>query len=200
MTRKFVSVLAIIVLGICLLSGGCFPFSDDRNLKSWRDILRIGPDENNNDTPLNLEPIQPQLENEDQKDRIGVRLYFGKPDGYGLVAEERLITKTEGIARQTLQELLKGPDSSNCLNIFPEGTRLLDINIKPDGLCIVDFSPEIKNVTSLHQEKLVVYAIANTLGQFATVDKVSFRIGGEEVPTIAGFVDISETVTPDYDL
>jgi hypothetical protein len=124
MTRKFVSVLAIIVLGICLLSGGCFPFSDDRNLKSWRDILRIGPDENNNDTPLNLEPIQPQLENEDQKDRIGVRLYFGKPDGYGLVAEERLITKTEGIARQTLQELLKGPDSSNCLNIFPEGLKI----------------------------------------------------------------------------
>ena len=39
--------------------------------------------------------------------------------------ERREIIKTEGIARSTLQELLKGPDNPAYQNVFPEGTRLL---------------------------------------------------------------------------
>jgi germination protein M len=39
---------------------------------------------------------------------------------------------------------------------------------------------------------MMVMAIVNTLGQFATVKEVSFMINGELVQEIGGFVDLSQ--------
>ncbi len=140
--------------------------------------------------------VKPEENPEAGQELIEVKLYFVGPDGKSLVMEERSIGKTESMARNTVQELIKGPAENENLSAIPEGTRLRDINLKPDGLCIVDLSSQAQQVSSAKQEELMVYAIANTLGQFPTVKDVTFMIDGQRVDTIAGFLDLSNSIKP----
>lgn len=127
-----------------------------------------------------------------------VLLYFGSSDGEHLVAVEKEVAKVEGIARQTINALIEGPDfQSGLLPTIPAGTGLLDINIKEDGLCIVDFSEElVANMPGGQlNEQLTVYSVANTLCQFPTVEKVEFRVSGKKMDTLLGHVNLSPAVT-----
>lgn len=127
-------------------------------------------------------------------EKIKVVLYFGSKDGQYLVKEVREIPKVEGIARATLEELLKGPGpESNLVQTVPNGTKLLDINIKPDGLAIVSFSGELKakHWGGSAGEGNTVYSIVNTLTQFPSVQRVQILIEDQAVETLAGHLDIS---------
>ncbi len=122
---------------------------------------------------------------------IEIVLYFAGGNGK-LVAERREIPKVEGIARKTINELCQGPLCEDLKPTLPPGTKLLDINIR-EGLCTVNFSKELILAHSggVEQEKLTVYSIVNTLTQFSTVKEVQIWVDGKEVPTIAGYVDVS---------
>lgn len=144
------------------------------------------------------------LETEADADMPGetreIVLYFSDPEGKALVAEERTIPKVEGIARETIKELISGPHpESGLLGTIPAGTALRDINIRPDGLAIVDFTKEL--VTNFQgdstSEILTVYSIVNTLTQFDTVDAVQILVDGQVVETLNGHVDVSEAMARD---
>jgi len=153
-------------------------------------------------------PVQLQLppppegetaaQNKQEKGQIQVVLYFADPSGNYLVPEKRPLPKVEGLARATVEELIKGPaPGSPNLPTIPKGTVLRDINVRPDGLCRVDFSRElIKNHSggSLG-ETLTVYSIVNTLTQFPTIKQVQILVEGQLVLTIAGHVDVSSAMT-----
>lgn len=130
---------------------------------------------------------------------IAVALYFADADGTKLVKTERKIPKVEGMARATVESLLEGPDAnSGLVSAIPEGTQLLDINVKPEEkTCIVDFSQELRNqlVSGKNSEQLAVYSITNTLCQFASIDQVEFRIEGQTVATLSGTTDLSTAVS-----
>lgn len=202
MSKKAISILAVILLAICLISGGCSSTDKRVDIKDWKDLLSLAPDKPGTRTPgESAKGVKPEVNTEAPgQELIEVKLYFIGPDGKSLVMEERNIARTESIARNTLKELVKGPARDENLPVIPEGTRLRDINLKPDGLCIVDLSSEVRHAGSAEQEKLMVYAIANTLGQFATIKGVSFMIDGQSVETIAGFVDVSSSIKPDYSI
>jgi len=142
------------------------------------------------------EPVQTMGE---PVQEITVSLYFADADQQKLVKTEKRIPKVDGMARATIETLLEGPDQdSGLVAAVPSGTQLLDINVKPEEKkCIVDFSQELRNQLALHDnsEQLAVYAIANTLCQFATIDEVEFRIEGQTVTTLAGASDLSKAVT-----
>lgn len=201
MTKKFISILAIIVLAICLVSGGCVP-PDKEELRSWQDLLNIKPEQETSDTNDLTADLENNLSNDFASDveKITVDLYFIAPDGKKLVMESRAIPKQEGIARSTIEELIKGPQKQENLSVFPDGTRLLDINIKPDGRCIVDLSSELTAVNSQHQERLMLYALVNTLCQFPTVQEVEILVNGQKVDSIAGYIDVSAPLKPDYSI
>lgn len=127
-----------------------------------------------------------------------VVLYFSDPTGNYLVAEKRTIPLVEGIARATIEELIKGPGpDSQLLPTVPPGTVLKDINIRPDGLARVDFSKELiaNHSGGSLGESLTVYSIVNTLTQFPTVKQVQFLVDGQYVKTIAGHVDVSTAMS-----
>lgn len=201
MTKKFISILAIVVMAICLVSGGCVP-PEKEQIRSWQDLLNIKPDEETPDLGDLALDLENNTSNELAEDveKITVDLYFIAPDGTKLVMESRTIAKQEGIARSTIEELIKGPEKQENLNVFPDGTRLLDINIKPDGRCIVDLSSQLTTINNEHQEKLMLYALVNTLGQFPTVQEVEILINGQKVDTIAGYIDVSAPIEPDYSI
>lgn len=130
---------------------------------------------------------------------ITVALYFASTDGDKLVKTEKQIPKVEGMARATIESLLEGPDAnSGLVSAIPEGTQLLDINVKPaEKTCIVDFSHELRNqlASGKNSEQLAVYSITNTLCQFASIDQVEFRIEGQSIATLTGTTDLSTAVT-----
>ena len=82
---------------------------------------------------------------------------------------------------------------------MPQGTSLLDINVKDDGLCIVDFSSELLGDASgeVITGELMVYSIVNTLTEFPTIDSVEFRIEGQPVERLGDNIPASAPLTAD---
>lgn len=199
MTRKIIIASAVVVLAICLICGGCgnvLPSSSE--VKSWKDMVKISPSLESDQPAKNTKPagekVKEAAKTASPAEQREIKLYFPGKTGDGLIMETRKINKTEGIARSTIQELIKGPKQSEANKAFPAGSRLLDINIKPEGRCIVDLSREATNLPGEKAEKALVYSIAATLSQFPSVKAVSFRIDGEEVDTLAGALDLSQPV------
>ncbi|MEA4924035.1 MAG: GerMN domain-containing protein [Syntrophomonadaceae bacterium] len=190
MTKKIVMVLALMIVAVCLLCGGCAKV--DSSLDSWKDIFKI-PTSTDKTGQNSDAQVTPANDAQEPAEMITIKLYFIDAQQPKLAAEERKIGKVEGIARQTMQELIKGPVDSGYTAVFPAGTRLLDINIKPDGLCIVDLSGEANQIDK-EQGRLMVQAVAHTLGQFSSVKEVSFLINGEKVTAIGGVVDVAQPV------
>ena len=130
-----------------------------------------------------------------------VILYFSDKDGTYLSKETRKIPKSESIARQTIEELIAGPQDPDLLPTIPSGTILDDINIR-DGLCTVDFSSELCDNYSggLQDEELTVYSIVDTLTQFPTINEVRIWVDGKEIDSIAGHVDVSQAMARNNEL
>lgn len=133
-------------------------------------------------------------------DRATVVLYFANENGQ-LVAEQREIPKVEGIARETIRELILGPENGMLDPTIPAGTTLLDIDVN-EGLCTVDFSKEliIGHSGGSGSEYLTVYSIVNTLTQFGTIQEVQLRVEGKTVETIAGHVGVDAPLVRDDEI
>ncbi len=198
MTKRLIISLAAVLLVICLLSGGCSKV-DETKVKAWKDLIKI-PASTEKSAQSDKDILTPEKQSPELTEKVSVKLYFEDAQQRKLVVEERSIGKVEGIARQTMQELIKGPSQTEMRSIFPAGTKLLDINVKPEGLCIVDLSGEAKKVSNKEQGKLMVQAIANTLGQFPSIKEVSFLINGEKVNNLGGMVDLAKPVQAEYKL
>lgn len=197
MTKKIIMAAAMIIVAVCLLSGGCSQVENNK-INSWRDLLKI-PASSEETAQNTSEPaVVPDGNSGEAVEKISVRLYFIDPKQNKLAVEERSIDKVEGIARQTMAELIKGPSSAEYEAVFPAGTRLLDINIKPEGLCIVDLSSEADKIAGQEQGNFMIQAVADTLGQFPSIKEVSFLINGEKVNTLGGTVSIAKPVQVDY--
>ncbi len=198
MRNIFMVILALVLLSICLLSGGCAQ-PDQSKIKDWQALLKIPAEkEKVSETEKAPLPLTSKTSESPGGQSLQVSLYFGDARGHKLIAEERDIAKVEGVARKTMEELLKGPANVEAVQVFPDGTRLLDINVKPDGLCIVDLSGEARGVNNKEQEKLMIYAVANTMGQFPSIKEISFMIDGQNVDSIGGFMSLNEPIQPDY--
>ncbi|TYO96142.1 GerMN domain-containing protein [Desulfallas thermosapovorans] len=135
-----------------------------------------------------------------QEANTTIVLYFANNNGY-LQAEQRTVKKIPGIARQAIYELCRGPQSQSLAATIPDGTRLLDINIK-DGLCIVNFSRELvaKHSGGSGAENATVYSIVNTLTQFSSINRVQILVEGQVVDSIAGHLDVSVPITRDDEI
>lgn len=128
-------------------------------------------------------------------EKTEVILYFASAEGDKLVAEKRKIPTVKGIAKETVQELIKGPSDKKLKETLPKGTKLVDIDVK-DGLATVSFSKEMheKHLGSSNGEQITVYSIVNTLTQFPTIKRVQILIDGKAVETLAGHFGIADPI------
>ncbi len=194
--RRYVMLIMVLVLLMGAI--GCGPLDFKDQIASWKDAVKTPIDPPPEDVIEDL--IQEPATLHEMTETIKVELYFARQEGDGLAVEEREITKVAGIARATIEELLQGPRTEGLKSAIPAETRLLDINITPDGTCIVDFSSHITEVSGSKAEALAVYSVVNTLSQFSTVENVSFMVEGEKVDSIGGYISTAEPVTADYGL
>ncbi len=96
---------------------------------------------------------------------------------------------TEGIARATIDRIIKSPEVDSLTETIglqaplPLGTEIKGLSIR-DGLAKIDFSEEFFNVQE-GKERVVLDAVVYTLTEFSTVDKVEIMVEGkmlEELP------------------
>lgn len=177
--------LSVGVLGLLLLgTAGCGTM--ERLLQDNKDPLGQLLNKNNNVPAASSNLISGESKN--------VIVYFGDSAGK-LVSQEVQIPKTLSPARETLSQLLQGPaEGSGLQRVIPQGTELLDINIK-DETAIVDLSQEFLKAT---KPEAAVYSITNTLTQFSTIKSVKFRVEGKAVSKLGSF-NLGQTFTRNTD-
>lgn len=123
-------------------------------------------------------------------DGKAVNLYFPDSTGKYLVKEERTLPKTLSLARETINEWVKGPTGKgNAQAAVAPATTLLDISVK-DGIATVDFSKEFVQPVNKVSQEVSIYGLVNTLTQFPTVHEVKLRVEGKPL-TKLGNLDLS---------
>lgn len=169
-TRAKRAALAALLLGSCLLLGGCAGQIEERPME----------DLSASDIPSGVPA--PAKDGADDV-TLEVKLYFLAPDGTTLVPVVRRVTAAggEGRVAAALAALLEGPKNGETGVTWPalsaaRSVRLLEVS---SGVATVDLPADAR---MLPQETLyaVRMAIANTLTEFSEVSYVNVLIGGRE--------------------
>jgi len=137
--------------------------------------------------------------------RIGATLYYASADGAWLVPVERDLPLAEGALAQgrLILEAQLGETPENLRSVFPEGTRLRGFYVTERGEAFVDLSVE---AAALHRggaltEQLTVFAIVNAVTtNLPAIERVQILIGGREVDTLAGHLDLRRPLEGDVSL
>lgn len=113
-----------------------------------------------------------------------VELYFKGPEGY-VVPYTVAIPKAEGVAKEQLEYMIKGGPIAETealpegfTPLIPEGTEIIGLDIKENGVANVDLSKEFLEYEAEDEEK-ILGAITWALTAWDSVDKVNLWINGK---------------------
>jgi hypothetical protein len=128
--------------------------------------------------------------------KIKATLYFASEDGLHMVATEREVPLAEGAvaqARSILEAQLSAEAPAPLVSTIPKGTALRGIFVSERNEVFVDLDPAIRaaHPGGAFQELMTVYTIVNAvLTNLPDLQEVQILIGGQEVDTLAGHVDL----------
>jgi spore germination protein GerM len=136
---------------------------------------------------------------------IAATLFFGSSDGQALATVRREVQLAADPVAQGRQILIAQLQSAPppYVSVIPAGTTLRAFYLTGNGDAFVDLSPQ---VSSAHpggsfNEMLTVHAIVNVVAvNLPTVRRVQVLVGGKEVDTLAGHVDLRRPLEPDRSL
>lgn len=127
-------------------------------------------------------------------------VYYQDGEGY-LVPVTRQVEKTDGIAKATLNLMVKSGENDmqaarlGLRTVIPEGTTF-DIDIA-GGRANVNMSKEALSCSGAEQENLMVNAVAGALSCFSTVDEVTFEFDGKKRSKLTYGTDVSGVFSGD---
>lgn len=128
--------------------------------------------------------------------RIKATLFFASEDGLRLVPTERDVALAEGVvaqARSIVEAQLAAEAPAPLASTIPRGSTLRGIFISERNEAFVDLDPTIRaaHPGGTLQELMTVYTIVNALlTNLPNLREVQLLIGGQEVDTLAGHVDL----------
>ena len=128
-------------------------------------------------------------------EQSAVHLYFVARETFFLKAEKRAVYPSEDPAafgRVIIEALLEGSREGR-VQAIPEGTTLRAIYISRDGIAYVDLSEAISenHPGGVESEMMTIYSIVNSLVlNVSKINAVKLLIGGREVETLAGHIDL----------
>ena len=129
-------------------------------------------------------------------DAVSAVVYYEDGDGY-LVPVTRQVEKTDGIAKATLNLMVKSGENDmqaarlGLRTVIPEGTTF-DIDIA-NGRANVNMSKEALSCSGAEQ----VNAVAGALSCFSTVDEVTFEFDGKKRSKLTYGTDVSGVFSGD---
>ena len=120
-----------------------------------------------------------------------VVIYFPDKDASKLVPEERVVEvqATLSIERLVLSELMKGPSSSELVQVLPSDVKVISTETK-DGVCFVNLSGDIidKIPAGPSSTTMALFSIVNSLAELETIDSVQILIDGKTGVQFGNFV------------
>ncbi|MCK8827649.1 GerMN domain-containing protein [Natroniella acetigena] len=121
-----------------------------------------------------------------------VELYFSDAQAQLLVVETREVRRNN-LYQNTVEELIKGPQSEELGVTIPPEAEVIDLEVE-DKLAIVDFSQGLveQHWGGTTGEILTVYSIVTTLAQFDEIEQVQILLEGEEVKTLSGHLKLEQ--------
>jgi hypothetical protein len=128
--------------------------------------------------------------------KIKATLFFASEDGRRLVPAESEVALAEGVvaqARSIVEAQLAAEAPAPLVSTIPKGATLRGIFVSQRNEVFVDLDPSIRTAHpgGTLQELMTVYAIVNALlTNLPTLQEVQILIGGQEVDTLAGHVDL----------
>lgn len=128
--------------------------------------------------------------------RIKATLFFASEDGLRLVPAEREVPLADGVmaqARSIVEAQLAAEAPPPLASTIPKGSTLRGIFISQRNEAFVDLDPAIRSAHpgGTLQELMTVYTIVNALvTNLPNLQEVQLLIGGQEVDTLAGHVDL----------
>ena len=128
--------------------------------------------------------------------RIKATLFFASEDGQRLVPTELDVALGEGVvaqARSILEAQLIAEPPAPLVSTIPKDTKLRGVFVSERNEVFVDLDPSIRanHPGGSFQEIMTVYTIVNALlANLPTLQEVQILIGGQEVDTLAGHVDL----------
>jgi hypothetical protein len=134
-----------------------------------------------------------------------VHIYFADRNGRYLQAEERIFSGAEreiDRGRAIVEALIKGP-RPGLMRTIPAGTQLRAFYLAPGNRAYVDLSERIteRYPGGCKSEILTLYSIVNSLIlNLPEVSTVKILVGGRDVSTLAGHIDIRYPFTADMSL
>ncbi|HEY8911077.1 MAG TPA: GerMN domain-containing protein [Desulfosporosinus sp.] len=190
-----VRVLKMLLIGVVVFSlvllPGCGTLetlvNKDGTSTSIGDLIGGGGDKAAS-LPVTSNSVTPSTEGKT------ITLYFADSSGKYLVKEERMLPKTASLARETVNQWIKGPavKGATIQATVSAATMLLDINIK-DTIATVDLSKEFLQSNAKVSPEVVLYSLVNTMTQFSTIKEVHIRVEGKAI-TKYGTLDASHLV------
>jgi spore germination protein GerM len=131
--------------------------------------------------------------------RVKAKMFWGSKDGDGTLMPVTLdlpLSPDPTLrAKEILNTLLAGPVDPEARTLPPDAA-LLAFYILPDGTAVADFSEALANSTpsGIQSEELAIDSITRTLeANVPKVQRLKILIHGQEVDTLAGHVDLTQT-------
>lgn len=124
-----------------------------------------------------------EITDEDLRKTI-ITLYFLNSENQNIESEARLIDSKELLRepyKVLLGMLIQGPKDSNLEGIIPDGTKVINTELK--GSCLtINLSKEFLEIDNTDPIKIsnLIYSIVNTLTELKEVSTVKFLIDSEE--------------------
>ena len=195
MTTKGKGLRSIRLRDVALLAGSAVVIT----FLAWLLMAGLGrllrspaPDE----TPEAAAAVPPPAETAPAVARIKATLFFASEDGQRLVPTEREVSLGDSVvaqARSILEAQLTVEAPAPLVSTIPKGTALRGIFVSERNEVFVDLEPSIRaaHPGGSFQEIMTVYTIVNALlTNLPTLQEVQILIGGQEVDTLAGHVDL----------
>lgn len=141
-------------------------------------------------------PAAPPVPADPAVPRIKATLYFASEDGLRLVPAERDVPLAAGAvaqARSIIEAQLAAEPPAPLVSTIPKGATLRGVFISARNEAFVDLDPAIRtsHPGGSHQELMTVYTLVSALlTNLPNVQEVQILIGGQEVDTLAGHVDL----------
>lgn len=123
-------------------------------------------------------------------------LYFADESGENLkkTVDTVRYNSNESKEKVIVEQLMRGPQSSDSLATIPKGTKLLGVSIK-DQICYLNFDEGLRNITPGVSTEAVIYSIVNSVIDGGTVTKVQISINGDSNITFQESVKLDEPLS-----
>ncbi len=141
-------------------------------------------------------PVAPVASVAPATPKIKATLFFASEDGLRLVPAEAEVPLAEGVvaqARAIVEAQLAAAAPAPLASTIPKGAALRGVFVSDRNEVFVDLDPAIRTAHpgGTLQELMTVYTIVNALlTNLPTLQEVQILIGGQEVDTLAGHVDL----------